>query len=263
MNQEVMTKIRKLLALSNSPNEHEAALAASKASDLMIAHGIQASQLIDEVEVDEEVGEEKVDPGKNMDLYWKAKIASAVAELNMCDFWYHKLAVPGRKNYKNHIVFAGKPSKIEVCKETLIYLSAAVERMLEEKVEESKEQGFVEDGDEIEFCSEMNGPAWLRFRNAFKMAAGKALAKRIRELLIEKKTKGIQTEEVNCTALVVQDAFKAARKELEVYKSNIRFGYKMGGYSGSRGFGGASGRAAGNSISLNKQVGSVSRKQLN
>ena len=41
----LVEKVRKLLALSESPNEHEAALAAEKAQDLMLRHGIDMAQI--------------------------------------------------------------------------------------------------------------------------------------------------------------------------------------------------------------------------
>ncbi len=44
-NEKVLLKIKKLLALSNSSFEAEAASAAAKASELMLAYGLQAAQI--------------------------------------------------------------------------------------------------------------------------------------------------------------------------------------------------------------------------
>ena len=41
----LVEKVRKLLALSESSNEHEAALAAENAQDLMLCHGIEMAQI--------------------------------------------------------------------------------------------------------------------------------------------------------------------------------------------------------------------------
>ena len=69
-------RIRKLLALADSPNEHEAAAAAEKAQELMLRHGIElatvAASTHQPLKVDEHVASGKVDP-------WRGILASAVA----------------------------------------------------------------------------------------------------------------------------------------------------------------------------------------
>ncbi len=69
-------RIRKLLALADSPNEHEAAAAAEKAQELMLRHGIElatvAASAHQPLKVDEHVVSGKVDP-------WRRILASAVA----------------------------------------------------------------------------------------------------------------------------------------------------------------------------------------
>src|SRR5450755_3287434 len=69
-------RIRKLLALADSPNEYEAAAAAEKAQELMLRHGIElatvAARTHQPLKVDEHVVSGKVDP-------WRRILASAVA----------------------------------------------------------------------------------------------------------------------------------------------------------------------------------------
>jgi hypothetical protein len=69
-------RIRKLLALADSPNEHEAALAAEKAQALMLRHGIELAAFAvssgERLGVDERVLAGKVDP-------WRRILAAAVA----------------------------------------------------------------------------------------------------------------------------------------------------------------------------------------
>jgi predicted amidohydrolase len=45
MTETLIEKVRKLLALAESPNENEAALAAEKAQELMLRHGIDMAQV--------------------------------------------------------------------------------------------------------------------------------------------------------------------------------------------------------------------------
>lgn len=57
MNHEsLLDTIRRLLALSKSPNEHEAQLAAAKAAELMRLHNLSASEIVEESEWTSEVG---------------------------------------------------------------------------------------------------------------------------------------------------------------------------------------------------------------
>lgn len=68
--------IRKLLALADSPNEHEAAAAAEKAQELMLRHGIElatvAASTHQPLKVDEDAVSGKADP-------WRRILAGAVA----------------------------------------------------------------------------------------------------------------------------------------------------------------------------------------
>ena len=69
-------RIRKLLALADSPNENEAAAAAEKAQALMLRHGIELATIAassgKRLAVDEHVVDGKVDP-------WRRMLAAAVA----------------------------------------------------------------------------------------------------------------------------------------------------------------------------------------
>jgi len=69
-------RIRKLLALADSPNENEAAAAAEKAQALMLRYGIELATIAaaggERLAVDEHVIDGKVDP-------WRRMLAAAVA----------------------------------------------------------------------------------------------------------------------------------------------------------------------------------------
>lgn len=74
----LVEKVRKLLALSESPNEHEAALAAEKAQELMLRHGIGMAQVAlargaGTIGVDAAGVKSKVDP-------WRRHLADAIAK---------------------------------------------------------------------------------------------------------------------------------------------------------------------------------------
>jgi hypothetical protein len=74
----LVEKVRKLLALSESPNEHEAALAAEKAQDLMLRHGIDMAQIAisqgaGTIGVDDARVEGRIDP-------WRRQLAASIAK---------------------------------------------------------------------------------------------------------------------------------------------------------------------------------------
>ena len=260
-NEKVLLKIKKLLALSNSSFEAEAASAAAKASELMLAYGLQADQLICEAG-DEEKIERDMFVSEKQDVFWTGIIAGALADSNMCDHWFqtsHRGSKTSRM--KRNIVFVGKPSRTVVCKEILQYLIGAVERILEEKIKEAKKDGVIIDGDEVYLVEDFERKDWLPFRNAFKKGAAETIADRIREETARRKAEGIKSEDLQVNALVVQDAYKVASKELEVYRSDIKFGSHRGSSAGGS-MGRGLGKSAGDSISLNKQVSGGSQKSI-
>jgi hypothetical protein len=74
----LVEKVCKLLALSESPNEHEAALAAEKAQDLMLRHGIEMAQIAisqgaSMIGIDDARVEGRIDP-------WRRHLAISIAE---------------------------------------------------------------------------------------------------------------------------------------------------------------------------------------
>lgn len=81
--EHVIDKVRRLLRLAESANEHEAAAAAARAQELMTRHRIELAAL--DVAGDEEVelNETPVDEFGRM-VWWRHILASAVAEANGC-----------------------------------------------------------------------------------------------------------------------------------------------------------------------------------
>jgi len=259
--EEVLLKVKKLLALSNSSFEAEAASAAAKASELMLAHGLQADQLVCEAEDNEEV-EQDVFVSEKHDLFWTGEIARALAHSNLCDYWW-QTSYRGSKSgkRKKNIVFVGKPSRTAVCKEILIYLRDAVERILEETIKEAKRDGVIVDGDNVYLVEEMARNEWLPFRNAFRIGAAENIAERIREETRKRKAEGIKTDDLQVNALVVQNAYDVASKELAKFREGINFHSSRGSSAGGS-MGRGLGNSAGSSISLNKQVSGGRQKAL-
>lgn len=126
----VLERIAKLLRLANSPNEHEAAIAASKAQELMFRYGITASQVestastkADTVksQVVRDVFEGKVRTG------WRAKLFSSVGRTSMC-FPYTDIDIRTGDPYG---IYIGVESDVQVAVYVFTYLKTTLERQAE------------------------------------------------------------------------------------------------------------------------------------
>lgn len=111
MDNKIIDKIRKLLALSESSNEHEAKLAMLKAQELLAKH----KMTLKDVE-----GTEKIEVKKHYTdvtftkAKWKGRLASIIADNFGCYVFY------STRN-TNRIVFLGKEEDVLVCEIILSY----------------------------------------------------------------------------------------------------------------------------------------------
>src|SRR5439155_27189213 len=79
----VLTKIKKLLALSASSNPNEAALAAAKAQELLMQHNLTMSQV--ETHGESKYGEAFVKTGSRV---WRRLLLAVIARNNFCEMVY-------------------------------------------------------------------------------------------------------------------------------------------------------------------------------
>lgn len=82
---KVIDQIRKLHRLSQSPNNHEAALAAARAAELMLRYQVDTAMLDADLEAPEDVvGEHTVERLTKV-IYWRASILGALAKTMGCE----------------------------------------------------------------------------------------------------------------------------------------------------------------------------------
>jgi hypothetical protein len=80
MTDTLVEKVRKLLALADSPNEHEAALAAQKAQELMLRHGLDMAQVaISEGRTSIAVDASEIRYEKSRIAPWRRSLAGVIA----------------------------------------------------------------------------------------------------------------------------------------------------------------------------------------
>lgn len=88
-NDPIIEKIQKLLALSESSNENEAAVAAAMAARLMLQHGIEQSEIPSQPKDDLGWGRVHVEVLFRGDHTWQLELASSVATAMGCQSGYH------------------------------------------------------------------------------------------------------------------------------------------------------------------------------
>lgn len=124
----VIAKIKKLLNLSESANENEAALAAAKAQDLMFKHNLEigAVQGFD-LRPDEKVEQFNFDigmeEGKKNIASWKQWLFNSVAETSMCKPYVSH----GRYTSYGRVI--GRKADVEAAQYTFSWLLYELERL--------------------------------------------------------------------------------------------------------------------------------------
>lgn len=118
MEEKIVEKIKKLLALSKSPNENEAMAATLKAQALMAKYEIDLSQV--ETNEDRKIVERiYCDNGKHEMKKWKYGLATIVANNFMCKMFL----------YGTNVVFYGYEEDAEIALNTFRYLYEAGNRL--------------------------------------------------------------------------------------------------------------------------------------
>ena len=139
VDEAVLVRIKKLLALATSSNPNEAALAASKAQALLTQHNIAMAQ-VEAVDLRKE-GVDRFDWAdvvfpSNKSTQWRSTLFGAVAETTYCKCWIEKVRTGGKYDsigrWKAGTIrkatIIGRPSDVEVAKYLFIYLANAIQR---------------------------------------------------------------------------------------------------------------------------------------
>lgn len=106
MENEIVNKIKRLLALSSSDNTHEAESAMLKAQELLAKYNLQLSEIeaYKEQNVKEDITEITFTKAK-----WKGRLAKVIASNFKCEMYY--------KTYRSHkVTFLGLEEDVAICK---------------------------------------------------------------------------------------------------------------------------------------------------
>ncbi len=231
LNNNLLEKINKLLALANSPNENEAALAAEKATELLTKYNLSLADLGPD-------SEEKITTGTvettSRYVTWKMLILAGIATANGCR------AMRSKNN--GNMTLIGTSTNIAVSQSLYEYLTKAVERLA--KRHKGKGRAFL---------------------HAFRVGCATRLRHRLEQYRKEMEEEGIagNGESSPTPAIVVRSMFEKNNLAIEEYLNNEGFKVKTQRreqISSEQGY--FSGYKAGDRISLNQQQTEKNIKHL-
>ncbi len=266
VNQDIIDRIAKLLALANSPNENEASQAAAKAQELLMQHNLSLSDIktgeTGEASSDTRIEKTEIDSsGKK--VYWKGQIANALARSNFCQMWWSG----------NHTVIVGKTHNVAIVKSLYDYLVATVERLATEGVKSEKRnyQNYLKQiqGTGIDAFTE---PNWRTWKSSFINGCGGRICDRIFEQKLKMETEGIPSNPCaaqgfsnNVTGLACRQAYEREFAAIERWKREhgIAISRRAAGSKARITRDGyTAGQRAGDSISLNRQMNAGASSRL-
>jgi len=214
--EKIVDKIRKLLALSESSNEHEALLAMENANKFLMKYNLTMSD-ISEVDINGMIEDDVISGRKIMS--YKTNLLNAIMKLNNCEVVIHN-RVRGEKTVRA----LGKKHNIQVSVSMYEYLISTMEKL------SKKERGIN--------------------LNSFRLGFAQAIGQKVNEIINERK-KGQNEFDRACTALVVQEKALVEKFMKEKYP-NLTRTRSTSSIRDHESF--MAGRVAGQSVSLNGQI---------
>jgi hypothetical protein len=219
--ERIAERVRRLLALSKSPNEHEAAAAAQKAQELLLKHDLSMAE-VDVAEAPEVVeGSTKLANGAG----WRITLLFRVAEAYGCEMTY-STGTGGRCQ------LYGRAHAIEVVLHVNEYLARTIERLAEEAARN------------ISFWDTGESRKW---RTRFRYGAVRTVTTRLKE---SRRTLAQESAQTQALVLVNDKAVKEFFQRL--YPPGTLGRSSLGSDMGGHGY--RAGREAGHGIALNDAV---------
>ena len=201
--ERIVRRVQKLLALAQSTNPHEAASAAAKAQELLLAHKLSMSEL---AAAEREAEDPMVNDSREMGMRatkWKLSLAGTVARAYSCRFCF----MSGTRDRKAKMFFVGRKNDVEVAWYMYGYLANCLESLAPKAFKDEYKQLVLAHRSDDAF--NLHPVAW---QNDFKMAAIAVL-----------KTRMVETEEAfmsahdECRALVVASKAEVSKFFKQVF----------------------------------------------
>ena len=232
----ILSKLNKLLAMSNSTaNEHEAMTATRQLHALLAKHNISLEQLNEEPEsIGEARGEQRCQP-------WKRIIAKGVANLYFCDFYI--ISLGGRKSA---YVFVGS----EVNRTFALHIFSMIIKTIvsQSRRDSKKTYGEVVSG----------------FTRSFWAGASNRIAERCKELIDSAKEGTLEDEEGNTLPALLSTYEQNSLQVKSWMDINLNLKSMVSRTRSTNSAGSKAGREAGDRAQLSRSLqGNNSPKLLN
>lgn len=185
--ESILLKIKKALALANDSDSNEAQTAMLMAQRLMAKHGIDISEVEEVEQQTKEVDDETI-VGRGRTPSWKKRLASVIAENFRCTNYTRTWGG------KSSIHFIGLKGDIEIAKSVFEFAVGVLETTCSAYINNIKKQG-------VEFDA-------YGLRNDFRIGFINGLKQKYKE----------QVEQLNLSLVLVQDALVIQ----EVEKKGLR-----------------------------------------
>ncbi|SHH56763.1 DUF2786 domain-containing protein [Sporanaerobacter acetigenes] len=142
MENNIIIKIKKLLALSESSNEYEAKVAMLKAQELLAKHKLSLKEIEEHEDINVMEGKTNITfrQGK-----WKGKLADLIAENFGCYHYYGT-------NRTHTIIFMGKDEDVTVCKMVLEYAVDSINSVVNRLRYQYRKEGYSTKGLENDYA---------------------------------------------------------------------------------------------------------------
>lgn len=146
---KILDKIKKLLALSKSPNEHEAQAAMLKAQELMAKYGMTVEESVEtEITYTSTIAE------TSGNATFRAPLGSIIAKNFRCEVFLSG----------GCISFYGRSEDVPICKEVFEYAYKTIKKLGTKRYNEAKKAGYETRG----FYTQYQTAFLLALKNAFE-----------------------------------------------------------------------------------------------
>lgn len=235
---KILERLKKLYALGQSPNQHEAELAMAKASQIMQEYQIGATE-IDMADAGHILREDMVVAKGDGVRYFVYQMARAAATMfdGQCAY----------ASSKTSITFIGTPTDIEAMKMTFIHLYKSWESICEHDLRNAKENSIIK----------FEPRDTMRYKHGHGVGFAKAVDRRADDLQAQRQQDVSNASATGRSLIVVKNTAVADYMKQAGYKSAAR-------KSSAGDFGGRmAGSRAGEAIPLGGGIGgNEQRKQI-
>lgn len=233
MDAQIVERIRKLLALSTSDNQHEAELAMKKANDLMAEHQISMTQVeVDNATKDGVVEDRHEVEGLRMKYIWVVRLGMAAARLYDCE------AYNTNRLHGTVVGFIGQKADIEMAKVTFDYLFRSWGHFVETDLKEAKK-----------WADHQWKPAHtMKFKQGHGQGYAAALLRRANELAAERHKKVSDSSETGKALVVLKNQL------VNTYMKKKKFRTSRSNESSGSGAGYSAGAHRGRTVALGGEI---------